>query len=148
MTKSAKHPGGRPEKLTKQIQDVIVESLKAGNYVETAAAFAGIHKATLYDWLKKGANQSSGKFREFSDAVKKAQAWSEDRDVKLIANAAGSQWQAAAWRLERRFPDRWGRRERHEVSGPGGEPIAVVSVAESKKVVRDILESDFDEEFE
>lgn len=27
----------------------------------------------------------------------------------LIGKAAENQWQAAAWRLERKFPDRWGR---------------------------------------
>jgi hypothetical protein len=32
-------------------------------------------------------------------------------------------WTAAAWILERRQPDRWGRRERIEHSGPGGKPI-------------------------
>ena len=30
--------------------------------------------------------------------------------------AAGEgSWQAAAWRLERKFPERWGRREHHEL---------------------------------
>lgn len=32
-------------------------------------------------------------------------------------------WQAAAWRLERRDPGRFGRRIAAEVSGPGGQPL-------------------------
>jgi hypothetical protein len=36
----------------------------------------------------------------------------EAADVTLIAQAAREgQWQAAAWRLERKFPSKWGRRE-------------------------------------
>ncbi len=33
--------------------------------------------------------------------------------MALIGKAAGEgNWQAAAWRLERRFPERWGRKDR------------------------------------
>lgn len=34
---------------------------------------------------------------------------------------------AAQWWLERKFPDRWGRRDRHELSGPASGPIEVKS---------------------
>lgn len=108
-------PGGRPSKLTPELQARICEAIRAGNYIETAAAYAGVHKATLYDWLKRGANANAGKFREFSDAVEKALADAEARDVALIAKAATEHWQAAAWRLERKFPDKWGRRQRLDV---------------------------------
>ena len=102
----------RPEKLTPEVQQKIVDAIRLGNYIETAAAYAGISKSTLYDWLKKGGRARSGKYREFSDAVEKALAESEMRDVAVITAAAKENWQAAAWRLERKFPDRWGRRER------------------------------------
>jgi len=36
-------------------------------------------------------------------------------------------WQAAAWRLERKYPDKWGRR-RVEVTGPGGGPVQTQAV--------------------
>lgn len=101
---------GRPTKLTPELQASVVEAIRAGNYVETAAAFAGIDKTTLYDWLRQGATAGSGPYHEFSHAVKAAQAAAEVRDVMLIGKAAATQWQAAAWRLERKFPDRWGRK--------------------------------------
>lgn len=116
---------GRPTKLTREIHDRIVTAIRAGNYIETAAAHAGIHKDTLYHWLKRGREASSGPYRAFSDAVQKAWADAEIRDVTLIAKAAEKEWTAAAWRLERKFPDRWGRKDRHEVSGPNGQPIRV-----------------------
>lgn len=132
---------GRPTKLTPEVADRIVAAVAAGNYLETAAAFAGISKATLYKWLTRGARASSGTHRAFVDAIEKALAQAEVRDVSTIARAATGYdveriketitptgqvlretarsrefvWQAAAWRLERKHPDRWGRRV--EVSG-------------------------------
>lgn len=116
---------GRPIKLTPDIQQKIVEAIKMGNYIETAAAFAGISKNTLYEWLKRGAREkeriagtnrkpkaSEAPFVRFSDVVEKAMADAEVRDVLIIANAAKENWQAAAWRLERKYPDRWGRADR------------------------------------
>lgn len=118
---------GRPKgstKLTKDIQDKIVSAIRLGNYMETAAAYAGISKDTLYAWLKRGQREKEKKekdpsyeipkyerqFVRFSDAVEKALAEAEMRDVMIIYEASKEQWQAAAWRLERKFPDRWGRK--------------------------------------
>jgi len=92
--------------------------------METAAAYAGISKDTLYAWLKRGQREKEKKekdpsyeipkyerqFVRFSDAVEKALAEAEMRDVMIIYEASKEQWQAAAWRLERKFPDRWGRK--------------------------------------
>lgn len=104
---------GRPTSLTPALQSKVISAIKAGAYVETAAAFAGISKDTFYAWLRKGAKESPGQpYREFSDAVEEAQVFSELNDLRVIDQAAAKgQWQAAAWRLERKFPQRWGRRQ-------------------------------------
>lgn len=116
----------RPCKLTDEIQDKIASAIKAGNYMETAAAYAGVNKDTFYEWLKKGArSKTNNKFRRFSDAIEKALADAEVRDVLLIGKAAEKEWTAAAWRLERKFPRKWGRMERHELTGAEGGPIEV-----------------------
>jgi len=106
----------RPTKLTPAVQKKIVDAIKAGNYMETAAAYAGISKQTLYNWMRKGARAEKGKHRAFLDAVEKALAEAEIEDVLTIGAAAKEVWQAAAWRLERKFPDRWGRRDKLSVS--------------------------------
>ena len=107
---------GRPTKLTAEVQGKICDALRAGNYLETSAAFAGIDKTTMYAWLKKGRQAKRGKHREFVDAVEKAMADAEARDVALIGKAAADgTWQASAWRLERKYPDRWGRSDHHRV---------------------------------
>lgn len=133
---------GRPTKLTPELQARIVQAIQAGNYMETAAAYAGISKNTLFDWLRRGAREKerlAGNARArilkeeapyvaFSDSVEKALAEAEVRDVVNVMKAAdGGQWQASAWRLERKFPDRWGHKAKlqQEISGPGGQPVKV-----------------------
>lgn len=119
-------PKKRPPKtkLTPELQERIVAFLRAGNYVETASACAGIHKDTFYEWCKKG-RKGEEPFATFVAAVDKAIAESEARDVALIGKAATENWQAAAWRLERKMPHKWGRHERHEHTGADGGAIQV-----------------------
>jgi len=106
--KPGRPPG--PTKMTPEVVAACVQAMKAGAYIETASSYAGITRETLYEWLRKGAAEEAGPYRDFSDTIKKALADSELRDLSLIAKAANEQWQAAAWRLERRYPERWGRR--------------------------------------
>jgi hypothetical protein len=106
----------RKTKLTPEAQEKILRHLRIGAYVETAAAAAGISRDTFYDWLKRGAN-GKAPYAEFSAAVDQALAESEARDLATILAASKTQWQAAAWRLERRFPDRYGRHDRTKVEG-------------------------------
>lgn len=116
---SSKRKPGRPTKLTPEVRQTIVTYLKAGNYVETAAAAAGINKDTIYEWLKRGANEGKGIYKEFSDAVEKALAEGEILAVNSILRADEKQWQARAWWLERRCHERWGRKERVDLKVEG-----------------------------
>ncbi len=117
--KPVKRKPGRPLKFSAAVQSKIVAFILGGNYLEAAAAAAGVCKATVYDWLKRGApgnekKDPKGKFREFSDAVEKASGAAEVVAVGQIAQAGENSWQARAWWLERRFPARWGRVEYRE----------------------------------
>lgn len=114
----------RPTKLTPETQDRIVTALRAGNYQETAARYAGIDGATFYRWMERGTEETEGIYSEFCEAVENAKAAAEVRDVALIDLAAqDGSWQAAAWKLERKFPNRWGRVTRTEISGPDGAAV-------------------------
>lgn len=125
--------GGRPSKLTPEAQARIIEALRAGNYQESAAAYAGVGVATFYRWMERGKrDDAEPEYREFREAVERARAEAEVRNVGLIQRSASEgTWQAAAWFLERSFPNRWGRRERHEVVGSGGGPVEVSVDAEA-----------------
>lgn len=56
-----------------------------------------------------------GPYREFRAAVQKAEAEAEERLLGIIEDAAPNTWQAAAWMLERKYPERWGVKARIEV---------------------------------
>jgi hypothetical protein len=66
----------------------------------------------LHRWIRLGKAQKRGRYKRFFEAIEKAQAEAEARDVALIAKAATTDWRAAAWRLERRLPRKYGPRVR------------------------------------
>ena len=52
---------------------------------------------------------STPEFAEFAEALTRARACAERREVELIVKHAETDWRAAAWMLERRNPARYGR---------------------------------------
>jgi hypothetical protein len=99
--------GGRPEKISQEKIDLICSYLKNGEYVETAIALADVPKPTFYLWCKMGHEKPKSLYAKLIDAVQRAQAEAERKDLLYISKAASKQWQAAAWRLARRNPNRW-----------------------------------------
>jgi hypothetical protein len=121
------------KKFDAETASTIITFLGAGAFIETAAAAAGISKQTLYDWLRRGKRQKRGPMFEFVAETERAMGMAEVRAIGLISKAASGgeykradgstgymppQWQAAAWHLERKYPDRWGRRDHVEHTGP------------------------------
>ena len=143
-------------KLTPELQALVVEALNSGNYIETAAAYAGIHEATMYRGLERGRiertrmsddedavpDPEETPYREFCEAVRKAQAVSEVQAVGLIRKAAvDGSWQAAGWYLERSHPKRWAKVDKLEHTGREGAPIQMnVSVADLENEIASLLE--------
>jgi len=128
---------GRSSKLTPETQDRIVQALRVGAYREDAALYAGIHVATLYRWLETGeadeANNIESPHRELREAVKGAEARAEVDMLTIINKAAIKNWQAAAWRLERKNPAKWGKRDAVEVSGDVQHNVSVDLVPEDEQ---------------
>ena len=103
-------------KLTPQVEEILVSTVKKGNYLQTAFNLAGISKETFYTWLKRGENGEEP-FLTLLTRLKEAEAKAE---VKLVENwqkeintgsAGFNTWQAIATFMERRWRDRWGRSE-------------------------------------
>jgi transposase-like protein len=113
MNNKSKRKQGRPSKFTPELQAEIIALIKMGNFVEVACSLVGINKSTFYDWMKKGeeSNHPRNKYRKFQEAVEQAKAWSEARDVAIITKASVYDWHAAAWKLTRQHPDKYGLKE-------------------------------------
>ena len=110
--------GGRPTKCTPELTERICIKIRAGNHVEAAVKAEGLSVSAFYRWQATGKAAKRGKFREFVEALEKAKATGEVRNVALIQKAAADgYWQAAAWLLERMYRERWGRRVAVEHSG-------------------------------
>jgi transposase len=111
---------GRKTKLTPAVQAAVIKALEAGNYFAVACEVAGIGERTGYRWLERGEKATSGPYRQFWQSVKIAEAKAEASAVQSVRKAMATQWQAPMTFLERKFPERWARRERldqtHDVS--------------------------------
>lgn len=68
-------PGqGRAPKLTPEVHELFVNTVKLTGRLTVAAAKCAVHIATVHAWLQKGRNQKAGLYRDFSDAVSRARA--------------------------------------------------------------------------
>jgi len=86
--------------------------VEQGNYVETAAELAGVAKSTVYNWMKRG-EAGEAPYAAFMHAVKRASARAEAKAVANVRRAGLDDrfWAAEMTYLERRHPEKWGRRQ-------------------------------------
>ena len=96
---------GRHTKLTPELTKKMCKIIKDGNYSKVAAAACGICEKTFYSWLEKGRKAKSGKYFQFLQSITHARAEFETIAVKEIG------FKNKEWLLERRHPDRWGRKD-------------------------------------
>ena len=105
-------PGGRPSKLTPEVQAKIIEGILSCLHQVSAAKLAGISEATFYNWVRRGKKETKGRYFEFVVALKEAE---EQAQKNLVDNIKRDDyqktrgWQRWAWILERRWPERWAR---------------------------------------
>ena len=110
----------RPTKLNAKRADQICDYLAQGHTREVAAQACGIVSTTLYRWMKRGERQPDGPYGEFCRALKRADLEAELACLRQIKEAAqNGDWRAAAWMLERRYPEKWGRRRARRSEGEG-----------------------------
>jgi hypothetical protein len=122
----------RPSKRTPDRERRLLDAVRAGNTLRASAAYAGVNEVTVERW--------SHRFADFAESLSRAIAESEIHLVALVRTASTSDWRAASWLLERRFPETWSQRARLEIdirsraeqlaSAYGLDPAAILSEAE------------------
>lgn len=116
---------GRPTKLTPELSAKVCGIIRAGNYRDVAAKRSGLPMRTFSDWLKKGRKEKSGAHRNFLLAVIEAEAVAETAMVAVVRRGAKKDPKCAQWFLERKFPERWGRRDKTIISQASVAPVTV-----------------------
>ncbi len=115
-------------KYTPELHELIVDAMRKGNYLVTACRLAGITRDTYYDWLALGRDdpEQYPEYVKLAEDVENAKAESEAELLEVVRETALSgapnTWQAAMTILERRHPEKFGRRDTTVVEG-GENPI-------------------------
>lgn len=170
---ATKTAGGRPVELTEAVLQRIADHVNTGAYLETAANIEGFSIESMRKLLARGTRalrrREKGKdigkdadgneldetqkrliarSMRFAMMIRKASARSEKADLDFIATS--DQWQARAWRLERKFPERYQKRDHvdHKHAGPKGGPIQVAALQiapdQFREMIRDLSEEEIE----
>ena len=108
---------GQPLKLLRPgVKEKFLSALAKGASYQIACGYAGISYQTLRRWIKYAeaiielheeqieVHEDKVYFDFYCD-LRRVESYAALKWLEKIDNAANSNWQAAAWKLERRFPD-------------------------------------------
>lgn len=103
------------EPLDPYAQRTIVEALRRGHFMDTAASLAGVTTARVHTCLRLGADPDSA-YADFAVEVRQALAHAEDTALGFLQEqVATGDLKAVTWFLERRYPERWAPKIQHVV---------------------------------
>lgn len=92
----------RRSKYTPEVVRRLTDAIRLGATYELACAYAGISEDSFARWRAK--------YADFAEAIKEAEGGAAVGWLARIEQAAkDGTWQAAAWKLERRYPEQYGR---------------------------------------
>ena len=109
---------------------VIIGALRKAASREAAATQASMTYNTLWRWMAESA--------DMTELVEQAEGAGEASLVTEIRDAARRTWQAAAWLLERKYPNRWAKRKRTDISIEARR-LAETVAAETGLTVEEVL---------
>lgn len=119
---------GRP-KLTQELVDRAIALKRDGLSNGDIICALGIHESTFYRWIGDPKNKLQ---RELSEGLKKEEAAFKQTLLTTIRSAAlarNQYWTAAAWLLERKYPDEYGKADRRrDEEGAEAAPKIVLGV--------------------
>ena len=126
-----------PRKLNEGVITAISEAIAKGNYASTACHLVGVWQETLIRWLHQaetdeanGLTEEDSLYIRLRQSVKKAEAQAEARLVDVVRETAEvkREWLPAMTFLERRHPDRWGRKDRNQITIDEHKTVTITRV--------------------
>ena len=124
-------------KITEDLIKIICELKGKGMSNKDICMAVGIHEATLYRWLNK---PSARLHRVLSEEFKKAEARYKQELLDTIRGAALAKrqyWTAAAWLLERKYPEEFGRPETRKTAVESEDAPKIVLGVEVRTATSD-----------
>jgi len=116
----------------------IIRFLRLGYHYTTVCRAVGIESGTLRRWMSLGLANASPEYAKYFSRICKAEAQAEMSDLKKLSEHQKYDWRASAWKLERRWPEHWARRDAEKASLKVAGQITVTHKHElSKKVAED-----------
>jgi transposase len=116
----------RRAKLTQEMVDQAIRLKADGLSNGDIVCALGIHESTFYRWIGDPKNRLQ---RELSEGLKKEESEFKRTLLTTIRSAAlarNQYWTAAAWLLERKYPDEYGKAERRRDEDEGGDAPRIV----------------------
>ena len=122
-------------KLTPKVRDAVCDAVRAGNYLKVAASAGGVTEQTIHNWIGRGREEKErieeghtprkveAVFLDFFEHLTRAEDEAEADAVRIWREQMPDDWRAAKEYLARRFGDRWGDRQRVEMTGKDGGPV-------------------------
>ncbi|MCI1289071.1 MAG: hypothetical protein LKG35_04510 [Olsenella sp.] len=117
---------GRRAKLTEEMVEEAIRLKADGLSNGDIVCALGVHESTFYRWIGEPRNRLQ---RELSEGLKKEEADFKRTLLTTIRSAAlarNQYWTAAAWLLERKYPDEYGKAERRRDEGDAGDAPRIV----------------------
>ena len=123
--KDKPHRSPKPRKLNDTMITALSTVIAEGNYYITACSLCGISEPAFYGWINQaekdynnGLTDDESPYLRLVKALKKAEAKAEAEFLSVVKEAAvkKKEWLPAMTFLERRHPDRWGRKDRNQIT--------------------------------
>jgi orotate phosphoribosyltransferase-like protein len=108
-----------PYKLNDNLIDRIARLIDTGMSINAVCDAVGVSRASFYQWMSLGSQPDrSDIYVRFVTEIRKARAGVQARWLEKIeiASQDPKTWTAAAWLLERSFPQEFGRRSQVDVT--------------------------------
>ena len=105
-------------KFKEEVIARILEGIRKGLPIKLAASLSGVHYATMRSWIKDAEKGEDPAKVDFLRRYKQAESECAEKCVDIIQKAGIKHWQAAAWLLERRYPEYFGLRKAAELVAP------------------------------
>lgn len=92
-------------KLTPELSKLICKAIEKGHSIAGACGLAEITEPTFYNWIKRGKESKTGKYKQFVCDVELAKAKATQKVEKVILDEIPDSPQDAKWWLTKHRPD-------------------------------------------